>query len=37
MNGSRSAVWSSEIEKNAVMVAKYHFPEEEDDVKGNQA
>lgn len=29
INGSGSAVWSSEIEKHAVAVAKYHFPEEE--------
>ena len=27
INGKGSAVWSSEIEKNAVAVAKYHFPE----------
>lgn len=37
INGKGSAVWSSEIEKNAVMVAKYHFPEEGDNVKGSQA
>lgn len=29
INGKGSAVWSSEIEKNAIAVAKYHFPEEE--------
>lgn len=28
INGRGSAIWSSEIEKNAVAVAKYHFPEE---------
>lgn len=27
INGKGSAVWSSEIEPNAVAVAKYHFPE----------
>jgi hypothetical protein len=27
INGAGSAVWSSEIERNAVAVAKYHFPE----------
>ena len=30
INGKGSAVWSSEIEKNAIAVAKYHFPEGED-------
>lgn len=29
INGKGSAVWSSEIEKNAIAVAKYHFPEGE--------
>lgn len=29
INGKGSALWSSEIERNAVAVAKYHFPEEE--------
>lgn len=29
INGSGTALWSSEIEKHAVAVAKYHFPEEE--------
>lgn len=29
INGNGSAVWSSEIEKNAIAVAKYHFPEGE--------
>ena len=28
INGSGSCLWSSEIEKHAVAVAKYHFPEE---------
>jgi len=27
INGSGTALWSSEIEKHAVAVAKYHFPE----------
>ena len=27
INGNGTAVWSSEIEKHAVAVAKYHFPE----------
>ena len=31
INGPGSAVWSSEIEKHAVAVAKYHFPEDIDD------
>ena len=30
INGKGSAVWSSEIDKNAVAVAKYHFPESEE-------
>lgn len=30
INGKGSAVWSSEIERNAIAVAKYHFPEGED-------
>lgn len=29
--GSGSAVWSSEIDKHAIAVAKYHFPEKEED------
>ena len=33
INGRGSAVWSSEIEKNAVAVAKYHFPEDRTDDK----
>lgn len=28
INGPGSAVWSSEIEKHAIAVAKYHFPEQ---------
>ena len=28
INGPGTALWSSEIEKHAVAVAKYHFPEE---------
>ena len=28
INGAGSAVWSSEIEKDAIAVAKYHFPED---------
>lgn len=28
INGKGSALWSSEIEKHAVAVTKYHFPEE---------
>jgi len=28
INGKGSALWSSEIEKHAIAVAKYHFPEE---------
>ena len=28
INGKGSALWSSEIDKHAVAVAKYHFPEE---------
>ena len=31
INGKGSAVWSSEIDKNAVAVAKYHFPEESEE------
>ena len=27
INGQGTALWSSEIDKNAVAVAKYHFPE----------
>lgn len=29
INGSGTALWSSEIEDHAVAVAKYHFPEDE--------
>ena len=29
INGSGTCLWSSEIDKHAVAVAKYHFPEEE--------
>ena len=29
INGKGSAVWSSEIDKNAAAVARYHFPEGE--------
>lgn len=29
INGKGSAVWSSEIDKNAAAVARYHFPETE--------
>lgn len=28
INGSGTCLWSSEIEKHAVAVAKYHFPED---------
>lgn len=28
VNGADSCKWSSEIEKDAIAVAKYHFPEE---------
>ena len=31
INGKGSAVWSSEIDRHAVAVAKYHFPEEQED------
>ena len=31
INGKGTAVWSSEIEKHAVAVAKYHFPDKEED------
>ena len=34
INGNGSAVWSSEIEKNAIAVAKYHFPEGDDNYEG---
>ena len=27
INGKGTAIWSSEIEKHAIAVAKYHFPE----------
>ena len=30
INGKGTALWSSEIDKHAVAVAKYHFPEEGD-------
>ena len=29
INGTGTALWSSEIDKNAIAVAKYHFPETE--------
>ena len=29
INGKGSALWASEIEKHAIAVTKYHFPEEE--------
>lgn len=29
INGKSTAIWSSEIDKNAVAVCKYHFPETE--------
>ena len=29
INGKGTALWSSEIDKNAIAVAKYHFPDEE--------
>ena len=29
INGKGTALWSSEIEKHAIAVAKYHFPESE--------
>lgn len=29
INGKGSALWSSEIDKHAIAVAKYHFPEDE--------
>ena len=29
INGKGTALWSSEIDKNAIVVAKYHFPETE--------
>jgi DNA (cytosine-5)-methyltransferase 1 len=28
VNGKGTAAWASEIEKNAVAVTKYHFPED---------
>lgn len=31
INGKGTAIWSSEIEKHAVAVAKYHFPDNEED------
>lgn len=31
INGKGTALWSSEIEKHAVAVAKYHFPEDGDE------
>lgn len=30
INGKGSAVWSSEIDKNAVAVCKYHFPDSDE-------
>ena len=30
INGPGTALWSSEIDKHAIAVAKYHFPEEEE-------
>ena len=30
INGEGTALWSSEIDKHAIAVAKYHFPEEEE-------
>jgi len=29
INGKGTAIWSSEIEKDAIAVARYHFPERE--------
>jgi len=29
INGPRTALWSSEIDKSAIAVCKYHFPEDE--------
>ena len=29
INGTGTALWSSEIDRNAIAVAKYHFPETE--------
>lgn len=37
INGKGTAVWSSEIEKHAVAVAKYHFPEQPQDVPPSPA
>ena len=34
INGKGSAVWSSEIDRNAVAVAKYHFPDESEGING---
>ena len=31
INGEGTALWASEIDKNAIAVAKYHFPEGEGD------
>ncbi len=31
INGSGTCLWSSEIDKHAVAVAKYHFPEDAED------
>lgn len=36
INGKGTAVWSSEIEKHAVAVAKYHFPDKEEDNHANK-
>lgn len=30
INGPGTALWSSEIDKNAIAVAKYHFPDKEE-------
>lgn len=37
INGKGTAVWSSEIEKHAVAVAKYHFPEQPQDAHTSPA
>ena len=33
INGKGSALWSSEIDKHAIAVAKYHFPDEAEETK----
>ena len=33
INGKGSAVWSSEIDKNAAAVARYHFPDDREERK----